>query len=302
MRGTIDPSLLALFAQVAEHGGVRNAAQATGLPRSTVSRKLAELESVLGARLFQRSTRAVTLTEEGEVLHDRVRPALLALADAESAVRALRERPTGTLKIAAPSLVAETYLPIILERYARRYPDVRVELCLEDRVASLVDEGFDCALRAGPLADSSLVARKLGEGSQRVVAAPDYLKLRGEPETPGDLAGHDAILFTGRKQPARWPFTVEGKKSFVTVAPKYKANSMLLVRDLAKSGLGVAMLPTFLVADCVRRGELREVLTGFPAPRGAVYVVYPSDRHLAPKTRAFVDLLVLHFEQRGLDG
>jgi DNA-binding transcriptional LysR family regulator len=302
MNGTIDPTLLALFAQVAEHGGVRIAAQASGLPRSTVSRKLAELEAQLGARLLQRSTRAVTLTEEGQVLLERVRPALLALADAESAVRALRERPTGTLKLAAPSLMAEVFLAPVLERYARRYPDVRVELCLEDRVVSLVDEGFDCALRAGPLADSSLVARKLGEGTQRVVASPDYLKTHDEPETPDALSRHDAIVFTGRKQASRWPFIVEGKKSLVTVTPKYKANSMVLVRELAKSGLGIAMLPTFITAESVRRGELRELLAGFPAPRGAVYVVYPSERHLAPRTRAFVDLLVAHFEQRGIEG
>lgn len=302
MNGTIDPSLLALFAEVASSGGVRGAALRTGTPRSSVSRKLAALESGLGVRLLQRNTRSVLLTDEGRALYDRVRPALLALGDAESAVRSLRERPTGTLRVTAPPLVAELLLSAPLAVYARRYPEVRVSLHLDDEVVSLVDRGFDCALRAGRLADSSLVARVLGRGTQRVYASPDYLRARGEPTRPADLREHDALVFSGRKQAERWAFTARGRKTTVTVRARVTANGLSVVRDLACAGLGVAMLPTFLGLEAMRRGELREVLGAYEAPRGAVSVVYPSERHLASRTRAFIDVLTEHFATAPLDG
>jgi DNA-binding transcriptional LysR family regulator len=296
MIGTMDPSLVALFTQVAESGGVRLAAQRLGLPRSTVSRKLAELEAHLGTRLLQRSTRAMTLTEEGAVLLERARPALTALSDAESAVRALRARPTGTLRLSAPPFFAEHFLPPVLERYARRYPDVKLDLCLDDKLLSLVDEGIDCAVRAGPLSNSNLIARKLSSGSQRAYASPDYLRARGEPAHPRELSAHETIAFTGRRQPNRWSFIVGDEKLSVTVAPKHRANSMLLVRDMARASMGIALLPTFLCADNVQRGELREVLSGFASPARSMYLVYPSERHLAEKTRAFIALVTAHFE------
>ncbi len=301
MSGTIDPSLFALFAEVVASGGVRGAAARTGTPRSSVSRKLAALEARLGSRLLQRNTRTVTLTEEGRVLYDRVRPALVALGDAESALRSLRDRPVGTLRLTAPPLFADLFLGAPLASYARRYPEVRVSLHLTDEVVSLVDEGYDCALRAGRLPDSSLVARLLGRGSQRVYASPDYLRARGEPTRPSQLAAHDALVFSGRKQPERWSFVARGRRVTVTVRARVTANSLLVTRDLARAGLGLAMLPAFIAHEPVRRGELREVLGGYDAPRGAMYAVFPSEQHLAPRTRAFVDLLVEHFAANPLD-
>ncbi len=295
MRGTTDPALLALFAAVVESGGVRAAALRTGAPRSTVSRGLAALEAHLGARLLQRSTRALALTEEGDTLYQRVRPALAALRDAEGVVRALRDRPTGTLRVTAPPLFADVYLGPILATYARRFPEVRVELMLEDRLVDIVEEHIDCALRAGRLADSSLVARALGSGRQRVYASPEYLRGRGEPTRPVDLKAHDAVVFSGRKDPARWVFTAKGRKVSVTVTARIQVNSMTLVRDLACAGAGVTLLPEFVARESVRRGEPRELLTGWAAPRGTMYAVYPSEQHLAPRTRAFLDLIIEHF-------
>lgn len=295
MRGTTDPGLLALFASVVESGGVRAAALRTGAPRSSVSRGLAALEAHLGARLIQRSTRALALTEEGDALYQRVRPALAALRDAEGVVRALRDRPTGTLRVAAPPLFADVYLGPVVATYTRRFPEVRVELLLEDRVVDIVEEGVDCALRAGRLADSSLVARALGSGRLRVYAAPEYLRARGEPTRPADLKTHDTVIFSGRKDAARWAFTAKGRKVAVTVTPRIRVNSMALVRDLACAGAGLTMLPEFVARESVRRGELREVLTGWGTPRGVIYAVYPSEQHLAPRTRAFLDLMIEHF-------
>lgn len=302
MNGTIDPGLLALFARVARAGGVRSAALESGLPRSTVSRRLAELEGLLGTRLVQRTTRAVTLTEEGKVLLERIVPALGVLADAEGAVRALREKPTGTLRVAATGLSAEVFLSPVFARYAERYPDVRIEVALEDRVVSLADEGFDCALRVGAVRDSSLVARKLGAGSLRAYASAAYLRARGEPARPRDLAAHDAIVFTGRREPNRWPFRVRGKTVLQSVAPRVSVNSFVMVRDLCVAGVGVALLPEFLALEALRRGTLREVLGDYATDLGPVNVVYPSGRHLALRTRAFVDMLVTHFEGLALDG
>jgi DNA-binding transcriptional LysR family regulator len=302
MNGTTDPSLLALFAEVVAAGGVRGAAQRTGLPRSTVSRRLAALEGQLDVRLLQRTTRTVTLTEEGEFLLAQVRGPLAALAEAEGALRARKGSPAGTLRVSAPGLFAEAFLGPVLARYTALYPAVRVELVLADRMVSLVDERFDCAIRAGPLGDSTLVARRLGYGTQRLVAAPSYLRARPAPKRPRDLAAHDVVVFSGRRQPERWVFTARGKKVAVTVSPRLRANSYPLVRDLACAGQGVALLPTFLVADDLRRGALVELLPEHASPRGAVYAVHPSDRHLAPRTRAFLDLLAEHFDAHGLDG
>lgn len=295
MRGTADPALLALFAAVVESGGVRAAALRTGAPRSSVSRGLAALEAHLGVRLLQRSTRALALTEEGDALYQRVRPALAALRDAEGVVRALRDRPTGTLRVAAPPLFADVYLGPILAAYTRRFPEVRVELLLDDRLIDIVEEGIDCALRAGHLADSALIARALGSGRQRVFGSPDYLRARGEPARPADLKAHDTVLFSGRKDAARWVFTAKGRKVSVTVSPRIRVNSMNLVHDLARAGAGLTLLPEFVVRESVRRGELREVLSAWSAPRGTMYAVYPSELHLAPRTRAFLDLMIEHF-------
>lgn len=291
----MNPSLLVIFAALAEGGGVRAAAQRTGVARSSVSRALAALEARLGVRLVQRSTRAFALTEEGRALHARVTPALEALRDAETVVRAMRERPSGTLRVAAPPLFAEVYLPPVLATYGRRFPEVQVELLLEDRVVDLVDEGIDCALRAGRLGDSSMVARTLGAGRMRVYGAPEYLRARGEPAHPSELRAHDSVLFSGRREGARWSFSARGSKVTVTVKPRVRANSMTVVRELACAGMGLCLLPSFVVREAVQRGELRELLGAWAGPRGSMSVVYPSGRHLAPRTRTFVDLLVEHF-------
>jgi|LNFM01.1.fsa_nt_gb DNA-binding transcriptional LysR family regulator len=291
----MDPSSIELFASVVELGGVRAAAQKLGLARSSVSRALAELEAKLGVRLLERSTRAMKVTEAGALLLERARPALVMLADAESAVRALKKRPTGTLKIAAPPLVAEQFLPSVLERYGRRYPEVKLDLRLDDAPVSLVDEGIDCAIRTGPLSDSSLVARRLGAGSGHVYASPDYLASRGEPSHPLALSEHDTIVFTGRRQPNRWVFEAGDERIVVNVVPKHRVNSLLLARDLCRASLGIAHLPTFIARDSAHRGELRELMPDFPSPAASMYVVYPNARLLAPKTQAFIELLTSYF-------
>jgi DNA-binding transcriptional LysR family regulator len=243
----------------------------------------------------QRSTRSFALTEEGRALHARVTPALEALRDAETVVRAMRERPSGTLRVAAPPLFAELFLPPVLATYGRRFPEVQVELLLENRVVDLVDEGIDCALRAGRLGASSLVARALGRGRMRVYGSPEYLRARGEPEHPAGLRDHDVVLFTGRREGPRWSFSARGSKVTVTVKPRVRVNSMTAVRELACASMGLCLLPSFVVRDAVQRGELREVLNGWSGPRGTMSVVYPGGRHLAPRTRTFVDALVEHF-------
>lgn len=295
MRGTIDPSSIELFASIVELGGVRAAAQRLGLARSSVSRTLAELEAKLGVRLLERSTRAIKVTEAGTLLLERARPALVMLADAESAVRALKKRPAGTLRIAAPPLVAEQFLPPVLERYARRYPEVKLDLRLDDAQVSLVDEGIDCALRTGPLSDSSLVAKRIGAGRVRAYAAPEYLAARGDVTHPTELTEHDTIAFTGRRQPNRWVFDGGSERIVVTVAPKHRVNSLLLARDLCKASLGIALLPAFIARESAHRGELREVLAAFPSPSTGMYVVYPNARLVAAKTQAFVEIVSSYF-------
>lgn len=271
---------LRVFAAVAEHGGFRGAAAALALPRSTVSRRLVELEAALRTRLFHRTTRQVRLTDAGERLLARVQPALAAIADAGRAVIDGHTEPRGLLRITATPSMADRIAPAMLALVAR-YPEVRVEIELSNRQVDLVGEGFDLALRAGALTDSTLIARALGAGQSGYYASPAYLERRGTPRTRKDLATHDWIVFSGRSRIE--DFMVHRR---VTV------NSLPVVVDAAIAGFGIAWIPEPAVRDTVANGLLVPVLPAHWPPATPLQLVYPSARHLAPQVRAAIDLLL----------
>jgi DNA-binding transcriptional LysR family regulator len=280
-----------VFAAVAELRSFRGAASALRLPRSTVSRRLGTLESSLRTRLLQRTTRHVSLTEAGEAFLKRITPALAMIGDAGRSILDAHAEPRGLLRLTATPAMAETVGTILLELLAR-YPHVRLELDFTDRQVDLVAEGFDIAIRAGVLGDSSLMARPLSAGTAGYFASPAYLKERRRPKVPRDLLKHDGIVFAGSSRGARWRF--ESKKhgeQEVVVPTRIVANSLLLVRQAATAGFGVAWMPESFAQPEIARGELVPVLADYwPAPI-PLQLVYPSARHLAPQVRAALDLL-----------
>jgi DNA-binding transcriptional LysR family regulator len=294
----LDLNAVAAFVSVVEHHSFRGAARSLGVPKSTVSRRVAALEEQLGAQLLQRTTRTVTLTDVGEAFSSRVGRALTTLAEAAREVRQREASPRGVLRLTAPLSFAENYLGDIVSEFLAENPAVQVTLDLTDRYVDLVAEGYDLALRAGPLADSTLKAKLLGANPFVLVASPRYLSARGTPSTPDDLAAHDCIAYAPSERGVKWPLLVRRRVTPVPLRPRVAVNSFLLARDVAAAGLGIARMPAGFSAEFEAEGQLVRVLEAFAPPPSPLHAVFPPGPHLSPRVRAFVDLLSLRLDAR----
>jgi DNA-binding transcriptional LysR family regulator len=286
-----DLEAVRVFAAVAELRSFRGAAAALRVPRSTVSRRLAALEETLDTRLLQRTTRHVSLTEAGDAFLAQVSPALATIADAGRTVLDAGALPRGLVRVTASASMGERIAAVMLE-LRERYPEIRLELEFTDRQVDLIAEGFDLAIRAGVLADSSLIARPLGRGTAGYFASPAYLARHGKPKVPRDLLAHDCIVFTGTTRGSRWRFQHGRKSEELTVPRKVVANQLVVVRLAAMRGHGIAWMPESIARDAVARGTLAPVLQKFWEPRVLLHLVYPSARHLAPQVRAAIEVLL----------
>jgi DNA-binding transcriptional LysR family regulator len=286
-----------VFARVVQAGSFTGAAVRLGVSKSVVSARVAALEERLGARLLHRTTRKLRLTPDGQALLEHCVPLLAAADRAAEAVAATGDSPRGLLRVNAPVVFAQDYLAEPVAAYLARYPDVRVEITLNDRMVDLVDEGVDVALRVSSrLAGGGLTARRLASDRTVLVAAPSYLARKGAPVSVHDLGGHDCIVYSLLKAADEWRF--RDGKSVVTasVEGRFSAASGALLRSAALAGAGLAVLPTFMVAGDLAAGRLRPVLEpSFVGVTLGLYAVYPQMRRAPPKVRAFVDLLVSHF-------
>jgi len=288
-----DPAGTLAFLAVVEHKSFRAAARALGIPKSTVSQRVAHLEEQLGVRLLARTTRSVTLTDIGASYEREVSPAIAALHAAELAVHNLKAHPSGRVRLSAPVELGQAILGELLGKYTRLYPEVRLEVDLSDRVVQLVEEGYDVALRVGPLSDSGLVARPWGTPQHLgVYGSVNYLRKARAPELPRDVVRHRCLLMSGTQGFGRWDFRHGRKTEIVNVEPFLAVNSYVVLSELVVQGVGLARLPLRYAGPLLAQKLVREVLAPFaPAPR-PTYVVYPSARHLAPAVRALVDLLI----------
>jgi DNA-binding transcriptional LysR family regulator len=286
-----------VFARVVQASSFTAAAAKLGVSKSVVSARVAALEERLGVRLLHRTTRKLRLTPDGQALVAHCTPLLAAADRAAEAVAATGDSPRGLLRINAPVVFAQDYLAEPIAAYLTRFPDVRVELTPDDRIIDLVDAGVDLALRVSSrLEGGGLTARRLAADRTVLVAAPSYLARKGAPASVDDLANHDCLVYSLLKATDEWRFR-EGK-SIVTasVEGRFSAASGALLRSAALAGMGLAVLPTFMVAGDLAAGRLRKVLEpSFEGVALGLYAVYPQARRAPQKVRAFVDLLVSHF-------
>ncbi len=279
-----------LFAEVVATGGITAAAERLGLRKSTVSRRLAALEARLGIRLIERNTRRLRLTEAGRDYHAHCARLVAEARAVNQALSESRGTPQGTLRIATLSLLGELLTPLIAELLLRQ-PLMRVEVSLAEGHVDLIAEEYDLALRTGPLADSSLVARRLGRLRTGYYASPGYLGRHGTPRTPEELQRHECVLLAEPGTDEVW-FLGEGKRArTIPVSGRLRVPSVRAGQAAARSGLGLVRLPASLVADDVRGGLLVPVLEDQTPPGIPVFAVYPSSRQLPLKVRAFLTLL-----------
>jgi len=281
---------LQAFVKVVQTGSFTRAADALDTQKAHLSRVVSQLERELGVRLLERTTRALSLTEVGREFFERAVGILASVEDAQRVVQKAQGEPRGTLKLTCGVEFGMIAVSGWIDRYLQRFPQVRVEADFTGRIVDIVHEGFDLAIRVGPLADSALAARRLGELDYGLFASPEYLARRGPPVHPADLPGHDVLAFAGGSHQASWTLSRAGSQDRVALQPRLKANNVFVVRDAAVAGLGVAQLPLIVAGPPLRDGLLRPVLEDWSPPGVPVHAVFASARYLTPKVRSFIDL------------
>lgn len=286
---------LQVFAAVAEAGSFTAAADKLGMTKANVSLQTARLEALLGVTLLTRTTRRVRLTEAGQALYDQASPALHTLRSAIVQAGQREAALQGTLRLTAPIEHFTQSLAPIVTGFAEMHPELQLELHTSDQVVDLVKEGIDLAIRLGALRDSTLRAIRLGTFEQQVVAAPDYLKRHGTPQTPEQLAEHDWVALTLMRTPLTWNFTApDGEVTTVRMRSRLRVNSSTSLRALLLNGAGISVLDHYSIARDIAAGRLVRLLPQWSLPPGGLYAVLPPGRHIAAAARAFVEYYRAH--------
>ncbi len=272
-----------------EAGSFAAAARRLGLTPSAVSRRVAQLERELGVTLLARSTRSLRLTHDGQAFHERCVRILGELNEAREALARTRKRPSGLLRVDAPVALGRSVLAPALPRFLERYPEIEVNLSLRDQLVDPIAEGLDVLVRIGKLADSPLIARRLGDSRIIHCAAPAYLRRRGTPRTPADLARHDCLGYLREGRPDPLGFVVDDAVVRVDIRGRVHANDVDVLRRLALAGHGVVGLFDFLIGEELTGGALVQVLPEHPSTTWPIHALYPKSRHLLPKVAVFLE-------------
>jgi DNA-binding transcriptional LysR family regulator len=289
---SVDLNEITVFTRVVQAGSFTAAAKTLAMPKSTVSRKIADLEQRLNARLLQRTTRRLSLTDAGRTLFDYGVRIVNEVEAAESAVGSLQDTPRGLLRITTG--LNSSWLGPIIAEYMKRNPEVQIELHCTGRTVDLVEERFDLGVRFGALADSSLVARRLGGITSVLAAAPAYLKKHRRPQIPDDLRAHACLLFGAGATTVAVKLERDGEPAQVPLDARLLVNDVDIVHAATLAGRGIGLIPAFVCAGDIRAGRLERVLREWSAPSIPVHVVYPTARHLSAKVKSFVE----HLQQR----
>lgn len=287
-----------LFVQVAETGSLSRAADALNLSNAAVSRHMAAMEERLGARLVERNTRRLYLTETGKEFLARARQILDDLREAEAMVNASSMRPTGVLRVTASLSFSIQHVAPILKAYTRQYPEVRVHMEVANRYLDIIDNNIDVAIRTREYEpDSNITIRRLAETRRILAAAPSYLAERAAPRTPADLGAHDLLIYTLANNPNELRFTREEETETLTVKGLLESTDGQVLRAAALDGMGILIQPTYILYDDIVAGRLIPLLEDWDLPRLTVNLAFPSRKHLSAKVRTFIDFLVSEFDR-----
>jgi DNA-binding transcriptional LysR family regulator len=278
------------FVFVAENESFTLASKKMDISTAQVSRQISALEKRLNIKLFYRTTRKVSLTEEGRIFYQHCRGVLDGLDAAERAVTNFQSKPQGKIKLTAPVTYGEQQVLPLINDFMKQYSDIEVSVFLSNQNISLVEGGYDLAIRVGKLSDSSMMAKKLGNRTNFICASPDYLDKQGIPYSLSELNQHSCLLGTLDY----WHFKEAGKEKNIRVKGRIRYNSGYGLLDAALKGLGIVQLPDYYVQESIARGELMTLLDQYREPEEGVWAVYPQNRHLSPKIRLFVDYLAEH--------
>jgi DNA-binding transcriptional LysR family regulator len=282
-----DLNAMALFVRVVEAGNMSAAARLLGLPKSTISRRIALLEHALNATLLHRSTRSLGLTDTGRIYYERARPIVLEAQQAELEIRSRHARAVGTVRISATTGFGLKVLAPVICDLLRAEPELRIDLRLTDERLNVIEDGLDLAIRMGALDDAELLSRRLTMVKRVLCASPDYLDANGTPDTPAALTRHSCIVTSAALN--RWRFEDQTE----TLVPwRLSAGNVLLACDATLGGHGIALLPQFLAEEHLATGKLRPVLSDFPLPRSEVTALYPKDRILSQATKTVIESLI----------
>jgi DNA-binding transcriptional LysR family regulator len=290
----VDLNDIVVFVRVVEAGSFTAAARVLGMPKTTVSRRIASLEREVGVRLVQRTTRSLNMTDAGRLYYEQSSQALRTIEDANLRLAETRAEPSGTIRISAPVGFGAHYLTGAVFDFLAAFPKTQVELHLTDDKLNLVENRIDLAFRTGILPDSTLTARKLGSTHRILCGSPDYLARHGDPQAPADLVHHHCVIAGPSTGSAHWVLDGPRGEETVSVSGRFAANEMQAVIAAAIAGYGIAQLPYKVAELLVRDGRLRRVLGDYTTPAGGVYAVYPTSRHVSPLVKAFIELAAKH--------
>jgi DNA-binding transcriptional LysR family regulator len=280
-----------IFTHVVEANGFTAASARLGLSRAAVSKHIAQLEAHLGGQLLQRTTRRISLTEIGQAYYTRCKAILEEVTDAECLVSGLTSEPRGTLRLNVPMTFGLRQIAPLLGRFTALYPQLQIDLSFNDRLVDVVEEGYDLVIRIAELKDSNLVARRLAPSHLVICAAPDYLDRHGRPKTAEELSGHRCLRYSYASNSHEWRISKAGKEQRVRIKGPLLLNNGDALCAAAVHGAGITMLPTFIVGDAIRAGELEPVLTDYQCPSPGIHAVYSSSRNLTTKVRTLIDFL-----------
>lgn len=283
---------IAVFVQVVDSGSFTAASARLGRSKSVISKYVTRLEDHLGARLLNRTTRRLSLTEVGRILYERSKKGLADIEDAQQEVSRMQGNPRGTLRVNVPMSFGILHVAPALAEFQRLYPDLIVDMNLDDRKVDVIEEGFDVSVRISELPDSTLVARRIAPCRHAVVASPHYLQRHGTPRQPQDLRDHNVITYRYQDSASKWHFRTRDSATLsVDVSGSSTMNNSLAIRKAALEGLGVARTPTFVAGKDIQEGRLVQLLTAFETLEVTIFLVYAQRRHLSPKVRAFADFM-----------
>jgi DNA-binding transcriptional LysR family regulator len=296
----VDMNAAVVLVRVAQAGSFRGAAKALGMPKTSVSRRVAELEARLGVQFLRRTTRHVALTDAGHTYVEAAQVALASLEAAEDAVSRHQREPQGRVRVTAPAPLGQSLVTSLLAEFLLLYPKVEVQLHLSYRPVDLLTERFDVALRYGSLPDSSLIAIPIASATLHVVASPRYLASRCEPKVPADLADHECVLFGGENPALRaiWTLVSARRKSNVQVRGRFATDDLLALHTAAVRGLGIALLPEEMIADDLESGALVALLPTYTSIPSSLNLVHAGGRFVPARTRALIDFLVTRMSTR----